>query len=151
MIYAERSQHKAQGLQQNGHKTDVEFIDNMLMGIRYCEKILRCHIVLFIWRNGRVFQQDNSHPHVAHVCNIYIFDLRLLKKAIEPSVVHSSMNAMDHAKWCDVKTTDAFGDLIGRCYYCDDVAALKLTKYNLPALNAACNVKFSPRYARKMM
>ena len=48
--------------------------------------------------------------------NIYIFDLRLLKKPIEPSVVHSSVNAMDHAKWRDVKTTDAFGDLIGRCY-----------------------------------
>ena len=40
------------------------------------------------------------------------------------------MNAMDHAKWRDVKTTDAFWDLIGRCYYCDDVAALKLSKYN---------------------
>ena len=26
---------------------------------------------------------------------IYIFDLRLLGKPIEPSVVHSSMNAMD--------------------------------------------------------
>ena len=30
--------------------------------------------------------------------NIYIFDLRLLEKPIEPSVVHSSMNAMGHAK-----------------------------------------------------
>ena len=29
---------------------------------------------------------------------IYIFELRLLEKPIEPSVVHSSMNAMDHAK-----------------------------------------------------
>ena len=83
--------------------------------------------------------------------NIYIFDLRLLEKPIEPSVVHSSMNAMDHAKLRDVKTTDAFGDLIGHCYCCDDVAALKLSKYNPPALNAACNVKFSPRYARIIM
>ena len=82
---------------------------------------------------------------------IYIFDLRLLEKLIEPSVVHSLMNAMDHAKCRDVKTTDAFGDLIGRCYCCDDVAALKLSKYNPPAPNAACNVKFSPRYARKIM
>ena len=40
------------------------------------------------------------------------------------------MNTMDHAKWRDVKTTDAFGDLIGRCYCCDHVAALKLSKYN---------------------
>ena len=50
------------------------------------------------------------------------------------------MNAMDHAKWRDIKTTDTFGDLNGRSYCCDDVAALKLSKYNLPALNAACNV-----------
>ena len=54
--------------------------------------------------------------------NVYIFDLRLFEKPIEPSVVHFSMNAMDHAKWRDVKTADAFGDLIGRCYCCDDVA-----------------------------
>ena len=79
--------------------------------------------------------------------NIYIFDLRHLTKPIESSVVHSSMNAMDHAKWRDVKTIDAFGSLIGRCYCSDDVAAL--AKYNPSALNAACNVKFSPRYARK--
>ena len=46
---------------------------------------------------------------------IYIFDLRLLEKPIEPSIVHSSMNAMDHAKWRYVITTDTFGDLIGRC------------------------------------
>ena len=32
--------------------------------------------------------------------NICIFDLRLLEKPIEPSVVHFSM---DHAKWLDVK------------------------------------------------
>ena len=30
--------------------------------------------------------------------NINIFDLRLLEKPIEPSVVHSSINAVDHAK-----------------------------------------------------
>ena len=58
--------------------------------------------------------------------NIYIFDLRFLEKPVEPSVVLSSMNAMDHAKWRDLKTTDAFEDLIGRCYCCDDVAGLKL-------------------------
>ena len=42
-----------------------------------------------------------------------------------------------------------FGDLIGRCYCCDVVAALKLSKYNPPALNAACNVKFSPSTLEK--
>ena len=36
--------------------------------------------------------------HVPAKCYIYIFDIRLLEKPIEPSVVHSSMNAMDHAK-----------------------------------------------------
>ena len=49
-------------------------------------------------------------------------------------VVHSFMNVMDHAKWRDVKTTDAFGDWIERCYCCDDVAALKLSKYYPPDL-----------------
>ena len=51
-----------------------------------------------------------------NLINIFIFDLRLLEKPIEPSVVHSSINAIDHAKLRDVKTTNAFGDLIGRCY-----------------------------------
>ena len=73
-------------------------------------KDMKDYVNLHIWRGPST--------------DINIFDLRLLEKPIEPSVVHSSMNAMGHAKWHDVKTTDAFGDLIGRCYYCDDVAAL---------------------------
>ena len=50
------------------HKTDLVFINGQLTGIRYHDEILTRHVVPFIRRHGRVFQQDNDRPHVARVC-----------------------------------------------------------------------------------
>ena len=58
--------------------------------------------VLMYWS---IYKYDYQLPSKT---NNYIFDLRLLQKPIKPCVVHSSMNAVDHAKWRDVKTTGAF-------------------------------------------
>lgn len=45
--------------------------------------------------------------------NSYISDVRIMNLHIKLSVVYSFINAMDHIKWHDIKTTDFFGNLIG--------------------------------------
>ena len=73
------------------HETDVVFIDSRLTSVRYRDKILRRHIVPFIRRNGRVFQQDNARPHIARVCtdflqhhNIHVLPWTVLSADMSP-------------------------------------------------------------------
>ena len=49
------------------HRTDLVIVNGNLNANRYCNEILRPHVLPFLQRHGRqtVFQQDNARPHTA--------------------------------------------------------------------------------------
>lgn len=57
----------------HGHKTDLIFIDGALNAQRYRDTILQPVVVPFVQRNGLTFQQDNARPHVARICNDFLY------------------------------------------------------------------------------
>lgn len=57
----------------HGHKTNLIFIDGALNAQRYRDNILQPVVVPFVQRNGLTFQQDNARPHVARICNDFLY------------------------------------------------------------------------------
>ena len=50
-----------------GQRTQLHFIDGN-MNMRYCDKILRTIVMLFISHHHLMFQHNNARPHVARTC-----------------------------------------------------------------------------------
>jgi transposase len=56
----------------HGLKSLLIVIAGNLTGIRYRDEILRLVAVPFVQQHHLIFQQDNTQPHVARVCQIFL-------------------------------------------------------------------------------